>query len=66
MVITETGAAKAVGKAMPELAGKLTGNTIRVPTPMCPLLSDLELVASDNGDINEHLRSASVQGPLQQ
>ncbi len=33
MVMTSTGAAKAVGKALPELAGKLTGNAIRVPTP---------------------------------
>ncbi|MFB9884997.1 glyceraldehyde-3-phosphate dehydrogenase [Balneatrix alpica] len=33
MVITETGAAKAVAKALPELTGKLTGNAIRVPTP---------------------------------
>ena len=33
MVITETGAAKAVAKALPELEGKLTGSSIRVPTP---------------------------------
>jgi len=33
MVITSTGAAKAVAKALPELGGKLTGNAIRVPTP---------------------------------
>ena len=33
MVITETGAASAVAKALPELAGKLSGNAIRVPTP---------------------------------
>lgn len=33
MVMTSTGAAKAVGKALPELEGKLTGNAIRVPTP---------------------------------
>src|SRR5690554_8025290 len=33
MVITETGAAKAVAKALPELKGKLSGNAIRVPTP---------------------------------
>lgn len=33
MVITETGAAKAVAKALPELKGLLTGNAIRVPTP---------------------------------
>lgn len=29
MIITETGAAKAVAKALPELAGKLTGNAMR-------------------------------------
>lgn len=33
MVLTSTGAAKAVAKALPELKGKLTGNAIRVPTP---------------------------------
>jgi glyceraldehyde-3-phosphate dehydrogenase type I len=33
MVITETGAAQAAAKALPALAGKLTGSSIRVPTP---------------------------------
>ena len=33
MVITETGAAKAVAKALPDLQGKITGSSIRVPTP---------------------------------
>ncbi len=33
MVLTSTGAAKAVAKALPELTGILTGNAIRVPTP---------------------------------
>lgn len=33
MVLTETGAASAVAKALPQLAGKLSGNAIRVPTP---------------------------------
>src|SRR5699024_12100878 len=33
MVLTETGAATAVAKALPELSGKLSGNAIRVPTP---------------------------------
>lgn len=33
MVITETGAGKAVAKALPSLAGKLTSNAIRVPVP---------------------------------
>lgn len=35
MVITETGAATAVAKALPEFAGKLTGSSIRVPTRTC-------------------------------
>lgn len=33
MVMTSTGAASAVAKAIPELKGKLSGNAIRVPTP---------------------------------
>jgi glyceraldehyde 3-phosphate dehydrogenase len=33
LVITETGAGKAVAKALPGLEGKLTGNAVRVPTP---------------------------------
>jgi glyceraldehyde 3-phosphate dehydrogenase len=33
MVISETGAGKAVSKALPNLDGKLTSNAIRVPTP---------------------------------
>ncbi|TWV83420.1 glyceraldehyde-3-phosphate dehydrogenase [Moraxella sp. VT-16-12] len=33
MVMTSTGAASAVSKAIPGLKGKLTGNAIRVPTP---------------------------------
>lgn len=33
MVITETGAGKAVSKVIPDLDGKLTANAVRVPTP---------------------------------
>jgi glyceraldehyde 3-phosphate dehydrogenase len=33
MVITETGAGKAVSKAIPSLKNKLTSNAIRVPVP---------------------------------
>ncbi len=38
MIPTTTGAAKAVGKVLPELAGKLDGVAIRVPTPNVSLV----------------------------
>ena len=67
MVITETGAAKAVAKALPELAGKLTGNAIRVPTPNVSLaILNLELgQATDVAELNRHLREISLNSPLQ-
>ena len=34
MIPTSTGAAKALGEVLPELAGKLDGTAMRVPTPM--------------------------------
>src|SRR5690606_20945902 len=58
MVITETGAAKAVAKALPELSGKLTGNAIRVPTPNVSL-AILNLTLGKNtsvDDLNKLLR----------
>lgn len=67
MVITETGAAKAVAKALPELVGKLTGNSIRVPTPnvsMAILSLTLEK-AADKEQINEFLRQISLHSNLQ-
>lgn len=66
MVITETGAAKAVAKALPEFAGKLTGNAIRVPTPnvsLAILNLALEREASRE-DINGLLRDISLTGQL--
>jgi glyceraldehyde 3-phosphate dehydrogenase len=39
MIPTSTGAAKAVGLVLPELAGKLDGTAIRVPTPNVSLVS---------------------------
>ena len=66
LVITETGAATAVAKALPELAGRLTGNAIRVPTPNVSLaILNLELgTAADRGTINSYLRGLSVDSPL--
>ena len=66
LVITETGAATAVAKALPELAGRLTGNAIRVPTPNVSLaILNLELgTAADRDTINDYLRRLSVDSTL--
>ena len=67
MVITETGAAKAVAKALPEMAGKLTGNAIRVPTPnvsMAILNLNLEKETSVE-EVNDYLRKAALYSDLQ-
>ena len=66
MVITETGAAKAVAKALPELQGKLTGNAIRVPTPdvsMAILNLNLEK-GTTKDEVNEYLREMSLHSDL--
>lgn len=68
MVITQTGAAQAVAKAIPELAGKLTGNAIRVPTPdvsMAILNLNLEREAPV-AEVNGYLRGLSLDSALQQ
>jgi len=67
MVITETGAAKAVAKVLPELSGKLTGNAIRVPTPNVSLaILNLQLAEAAGLDaLNGHLRDVSLDSPLQ-
>lgn len=67
MVITETGAAKAVAKALPELKGKLTGNAIRVPTPNVSLaILNLNLKQTITVEaLNEFLRETSLYSELQ-
>ncbi len=66
MVITETGADKAVSKVLPALEGKLTGNAVRVPTPDVSLaILNLTLKkASTRDEINETLRKAALKGNL--
>ncbi|CCQ12204.1 NADPH-dependent glyceraldehyde-3-phosphate dehydrogenase [Pseudoalteromonas luteoviolacea B = ATCC 29581] len=66
MVITETGAAKAVAKALPELAGKLTGNAIRVPTPNVSMaIINLNLnTATTREELNEFLRDTALYSSL--
>ena len=68
MVLTETGAAKAVSKALPEFEGKLTGNPIRVPTPdvsMAVLNLDLEKDV-EKDEVNNFLRRVSTHSNLRQ
>jgi glyceraldehyde 3-phosphate dehydrogenase len=67
MVITETGAAKAVAKALPALKGKLTGNSVRVPTPNVSLaILNLNLAQEVSRDeINEYIRQVSLNSKLQ-
>ncbi|KQQ77717.1 glyceraldehyde-3-phosphate dehydrogenase [Acinetobacter sp. Leaf130] len=67
MVITETGAAKAVAKALPALKGKLTGNSVRVPTPnvslaILNLTLDKEI---EREEVNEYIRQISINSSLQ-
>jgi glyceraldehyde 3-phosphate dehydrogenase len=67
MVITSTGAAKAVAKVLPEFQDKLTGNAIRVPTPnvsLAILKLNLERVTTREA-INDVLRQVAVHSPLQ-
>jgi len=67
MVLTETGAAKAVVKAVPELEGKLTGNAIRVPIPnvsMAIMNLTLEKGTTRN-ELNEFLRDIALHSKLQ-
>ena len=66
MVITETGADKAVAKVIPILAGKLTGNAVRVPTPDVSLAILNLTVKKDTTkeEINEILKDAALRGPL--
>lgn len=67
MVITETGAAKAVAKALPELKGKLSGNAIRVPTPNVSMaILNLNLGKEVTAEqANDYLREMALHSELQ-
>ena len=66
MVITETGAGKAVAKALPSLEGKLTSNAIRVPVPNGSLaILNLELNnATSVEGINAVMKKYALEGTL--
>jgi len=66
MVITETGAGKAVSKALPSLEGKLTSNAIRVPVPngsLAILNLELENATSVEG-LNTIIKKYALEGSL--
>lgn len=64
LVITETGAGDAVANVLPHLAGKLTSNAVRVPTPNVSLaILKLNLADPTTKDgLNGCLRDASLSG----
>ena len=65
MIPTSTGAAKAVGLVLPELAGKLDGTAVRVPTPNVSMI-DLVFEAKKKTTV-EQINNAIVKaanGPL--
>ena len=66
IIPTSTGAAKALGLVLPELAGKLDGSSIRVPTPNVSVV-DLKIVPSrpvTREAINAAMEAAAADGPL--
>ena len=66
MVLTETNATKSIGKLLPELEGKLTGNSIRVPVPnvsMAILNLNLERKTSVT-EVNEFLRKMALDSSM--
>lgn len=66
MIITETGAGKAVTKALPKFEGKLTSNAIRVPVPSGSLaILNLELKSTTSlTGLNLTIKKAAIEGVL--
>jgi len=66
IIPSSTGAAKAVGKVIPELNGKLTGMAFRVPTPDVSVVDLTVRLGKDATyqEICDKLKEASLEGPL--
>jgi glyceraldehyde 3-phosphate dehydrogenase len=65
IIPTTTGAAKAIGKVIPDLAGKLDGMAMRVPTPTGSIVDFVAQVEKDASvdDINAAMKKAAG-GPM--
>jgi glyceraldehyde 3-phosphate dehydrogenase len=66
MIPTSTGAAKALKLVIPEMAGKLDGFAVRVPTPDVSIVDLVAVVEKKTSkeEVNAALKKASEQGPL--
>src|ERR1700751_5698217 len=66
MIPTSTGAAKALKLVIPDMAGKLDGFAIRVPTPNVSVVDLVALVEkkTTREEVNAALKAASESGPL--
>jgi glyceraldehyde 3-phosphate dehydrogenase len=66
VIPTTTGAARAVGKVLPELNGKLDGIAMRVPVPDGSVVDFNILLEKEVtvDDVNEAVREAATTGPL--
>lgn len=66
MVITETGAASAVAKALPDLKAKISGSSIRVPVPDVSIaILNLQLAReATREEVHDYLREVSLTSPL--
>ncbi|EGT5208530.1 TPA: type I glyceraldehyde-3-phosphate dehydrogenase [Cronobacter sakazakii] len=62
-----SGAAKAIGKVIPELDGRMTGYSLRVPVPVVSIVDLTVTLARDVTveEVNAAFLKASQEGPLQ-
>jgi glyceraldehyde 3-phosphate dehydrogenase len=66
LIPTTTGAARAVGKVMPHLAGRLDGRAVRVPVPDGSVVDLAVTLTRDASveEVNDACRAAATEGPL--
>jgi glyceraldehyde 3-phosphate dehydrogenase len=66
MIPTSTGAAKALKLVIPEMAGKLDGFAVRVPTPNVSVVDLVAVVEkkTTKEEVNAAMKKASEEGPL--